>query len=65
MIEFLMAGGGSDELAKRLQHISELTEALMNMQHENVAARQLADRISREIAAAREHLKQLPPAKKS
>jgi|KBSMisStaDraftv2_1062788.scaffolds.fasta_scaffold23493_3 predicted nucleic acid-binding Zn-ribbon protein len=54
----------ADELAARLQRISKLTERLRSLQAENADARKLAERISQEITAAREHLKRPPPPKK-
>ena len=47
------------ELAERLRIISQLTERLMGMQEENVEAKALAERISREIETARQQLKDL------
>jgi hypothetical protein len=52
------------ELAERLRHISQLTERLMCMKHENDEARELAAWISREIELARQQLKQLPPPRR-
>jgi len=52
------------ELAERLRHISQLTERLMSMPHENDEARDLAAWISREIEIARQQLKQLPPPRR-
>ena len=51
------------ELAERLRHISQLIDNLMVMQEENVEARELADRIRREIETARQQLRELRKSK--
>jgi hypothetical protein len=51
--------GNSDDLSARLKRISELTEQLMKMQEDTDNARELAGHIHREIALAREEVKQL------
>jgi hypothetical protein len=51
--------GDSEDLSARLKRISELTDRLMAMQEDTADARELAVHIHREIAAARDQVKQL------
>jgi len=44
-------------LAARLERIKRLTDELLRVQGESSAARELADRIKREVEAARDSLK--------
>jgi hypothetical protein len=44
-------------LAARLERIKKLTDELVRVQGESSAARELADRIGREVEAARDSLK--------
>jgi hypothetical protein len=53
-----MARGSADaQLAARLERIKQLTDELARTQADSVDAQQLADRIRREVDAAREALK--------
>ena len=47
------------ELTERLRLISQLTEKLMAIEYENAEAKALGERISREIEAARQQLRDL------
>jgi predicted transcriptional regulator len=49
----------ADDLAARLERIQKLTDEFLSVQGEPVKARQLADRIKREIDHARAQLKSL------
>jgi hypothetical protein len=48
-------------LAARLERIKKMTDELLRVQNDSANARQLAERISREIEAARASLKSSKP----
>jgi len=59
-----MAVFDPEELAARMKRISELTETLLAMRADNEQARQLAERISEEIATARREIRLFKPTPK-
>jgi len=57
-----MAVGDTDNLAARMQHISELTETLLALPTENPRAQSLAEHVGEEIAVARLQIRLFTPA---
>lgn len=57
-----MAVGDTDNLALRMQHISELTAMLFALQTESEQARTLAEHVGEEIAVARLQIRLSTPA---